>query len=173
MNVQTTPALDALVKNTTDTVGSIANFMVDNNEQAVFAVLKANGYNFNTHGEAAIIVKSILLGTTDKTKAELQQLSSIPYLNNNSNGTGGLTGQIGGNSTSTVSPALVCTVSSLFGVPIGCDTQSQLTPEQLAAQQKAAQDAAKAKQTTTIIVISIVAVVILVIVVIYFKKKKS
>lgn len=61
-NLQVTPALANLVSGSQDTLTSIANFVVDNNQQGVYAVLKQNGYTFNTPGEAAIIVRSILVG---------------------------------------------------------------------------------------------------------------
>lgn len=171
MALTTNPALDAHVQQTTDKIGAIANFMVDNNETAVFAVLKANGYNFNTHGEAAAILKSIILSRTEKSLNELAQLAKIPYINSNPNGTGGLRGSATGDSITGIGDDLLCTVGTLYGIPLGCSKTP--TAEEIAAQQKAAEEAAKAKQKQTIIIVAVVAVVVVIIAVIYFKNKKK
>ncbi len=174
-------ALQKFAQEATDKYGAMANFVVDNNSQGVFAVLRANGYVFNNNGEAAIILKSILLGSDSKAKNIIDQLSQVPYLNNNPNGTGGLrpandvpAGTVGASSVDTqnLGNNLLCTVGSLFGLPIGCNTGTQLTPAELEAQRKAEEEARKAKTRNTIIIVSIIAVVVIVITVIYFKNKK-
>lgn len=147
MNIS--PSLQNLVANVPDTWAGIANFVVDNNPTGVFAVLRGNGYNFNTEGEAAIIVKSILLGSTTKQKSELDQLAKVPYLNNATNGTGGLKAPIGAATTAGIGDDLLCTVGTLFGYPISCSTTAAQPTAQQLAQQKAAADEAAAQQKKT------------------------
>lgn len=170
MALNTTPALLQFVAETPDKFTGMSNFIVDNNSQAVFAVLRANGYTFTTNGEAAVIVRSILTGTSAKSKNELAQLAKIPYLNNNENGTGGLKAPIGTATTAGIGDDLVCVVSSLFSFPIACPPVGA-TPEQLEAERKAAAEAAAKAQRTTYIIIG-VGVVILLVAIYFFTKKK-
>lgn len=179
-DIQIPPALQDLVNNSDDKLQAIANFVVDNNEQGVFTVLRQNGYNFNTHGEAAVIVRSILAGKTAKTQNEMQQLARVPYINDNQNGTGGLQAVVsipeGGAVaySQTVEKPLLCVVSTLFGLPLGCTVAEPVkTPEQIEAERKAAEEATKAKQRNTLIIAGAVVLVIIIIAFIYFKNKDS
>lgn len=179
--IQLTPEINQMVNGSTDTVGSIANFIVDNNPTGVFIVLRANGYTFNTSGEAAIIVRSIITGTSQKTANELEQLKNVPYLNDNTNGTGGINslnavgangGTIDGTKIGGVVGSVACIAGSIFGLNL-CPppaTGTSLTVEQQVAADKAAADA---KRKNTIIIGSIIGVVVLIVVVLVIKNKNK
>lgn len=170
-----TPQITQMVANSTDTLSSIANFIVDNNPTGVYIILRSNGYTFNTEGEAAIIVRSILTGTSQKNINELIQLKQVPYLNDNVNGTGGINdvNNVGGSggTTATNIGGLVCTVGAIFGYSLcSGDAGTTLTPEQQAAATKAAADA---KTKNTIIIVSVIGVILIVIIVLFIKNKKK
>lgn len=173
-------AIIKLVNESSDTVGSISNFIVDNNPVAVNAVLRANGYSFNTNGESAIIVRSILVGTDSKSLSLLSQLKNIPYLNSNSNGTGGVYGNVnqpvdtaGGSGGTTASNigGLVCTVGAIFGVQLCTDVSTN--PTQTPAQLEAAKVAAAGKTKITITIVSIISVLLIVIIILFLKNKNK
>lgn len=163
MAVIANPTLAAFALQNQNNLEALSHFIVDNNTTAVFAVLKANGYTFNTPGEASVIVRSLLTSTKPADISVVAQLGTIPYLNDATNGTGGVNGAIGVPTTLGAGDDLLCLGSKLFGSSIGCPTPG-LTPDQQAAQAKAAADAAAAtakSQTITYFVIGAVIVAII------------
>lgn len=165
-------AAATFIQNNQGNLDALTNFIIDNNSTAVFAVLRSNGFTFNTAGEASVILKSLFGKTDEKSVSIVAQLSKVPYLNNATNGTGGLRSTNGGMQTLGAGDDLLCLGSKLFGLSIGCPPT--VNPADTAALQAATQKEAEARakaQRTTYIVIGISAVVILVLV-IYFTKKK-
>lgn len=153
---------------------ALSHFIVDNNTTAVYAVLRSNGFTFNTPGEASIIVRSLLTSNTPTDISTVAQLSTIPYINSATNGTGGMSGAPStGMSTLGAGDDLLCLGSKLFGLSIGCPTVAPVGDAAVqAAALKAAQEKEAAQQKVIYWTIGIAAVVILVLV-IYFTKKET
>ncbi len=147
------PALKSFAINNQGNLSALANFIVDNQTNAVYKILTDNGLKYNSKADAAVIVQRLLTSTNATDKSTLLQLQKIPYFNDNTNGTGGVKNAVGAIVTEGIGDDLICLGGGLFGLAVpGCSSTGTPTNSADAAKLQAAQDAAnaaKAQSTQT------------------------